>query len=117
MAEQQNKRSSNSPRSSSSNSSRNSRRSSSSPGLSGRDAIERVRREVPEVLGLTVESIVGLERADGKGWNVTVQVVELARIPRSTDVLGAYEVTVDAHGEVVGAQRRGRYYRNEANGD
>ena len=83
--------------------------------LSGREAIERVRADLPELLGHPVDSILGLERADeGKGWTVTAQVVELSRIPRSTDVLGAYEVTLDDNGELVGARRQGRYYRNQA---
>ena len=87
--------------------------------MSSREAIERVRREVPNVLGHTVDSIVGLERGEGKSWTVTIEVVELARVPRSTDVLGAYDVTLDANGELVGARRRGRYFRNgtDTNGD
>jgi hypothetical protein len=88
-----------------------SRRNSS---LSGREAIARVRADLPELLGHTVDSILGLEPTEDKGWTVTAQVVELSRIPRSTDVLGAYEVTLDNHGELVGARRQRRYYRNQA---
>jgi hypothetical protein len=50
-------------------------------GLSGREAIERVRRDLPQLLGRPVEAVLGLQRADDKGWTVTVQVVELSRIP------------------------------------
>ena len=97
-------------------SSQNSRRNSRSK-LSGREAIARVRADLPELLGLQVDSILGLDAADGKGWTVTAQVVELSRIPRSTDVLGAYEVTIDHHGELIGARRQRRYYRNQADQD
>ena len=86
-------------------------------GLSGREAIERVRRELPELLGHPVDAVLGLEPGDGKGWNVTVQVVELARIPHSTDVLGAYDVTLDQRGELQAYKRRRRYYRNQADED
>ncbi|MGH2859333.1 MAG: gas vesicle protein GvpO [Solirubrobacteraceae bacterium] len=86
-------------------------------GLSGREAIERVRAELPELLGLKVDSILGLESADASGWTVLAQVLELSRIPSSTDVLGSYEVTVDRNGELVGARRRRRYYRNQADED
>ena len=85
--------------------------------LSGREAIEQVRRELPALLGHPVDAVLGLEAADGKGWNITVQVVELARIPHSTDVLGAYEVTLDNRGEIQGYKRRRRYYRNQADED
>jgi Gas vesicle synthesis protein GvpO len=105
MAEQRSKRSPN-------GSARNSR-----GRLSGREAIERVRGELPELLGHPVEAVLGLEPDDSKGWNVTVQVVELSRIPHSTDVLGAYEVTLDKDGELQAYKRRRRYFRNQADED
>jgi hypothetical protein len=82
-------------------------------GLSGREAIERVRRDLPQLLGRPVEAVLGLQRADDKGWTVTVQVVELSRIPTTTDVLGSYEVTIDERGELVGYRRDRRYHRNQ----
>ena len=102
MAEQRSRRSQN-------GSGRNSRSK-----MSGREAIERVRRELPELLGHPIDAVLGLEPDDGKGWNVTVQVVELSRIPHSTDVLGTYEVVLDKEGEVQSYKRRRRYYRNQA---
>ena len=86
-------------------------------GLSGREAIERVRDELPQLLGRPIESVLGLEQADDRGWKLTVQVVELARIPHSTDVLGAYAVTLDQHGELTGYRRQRRYHRNQADED
>jgi hypothetical protein len=82
-------------------------------GLSGREAIERVRRELPELLGRPIESVLGVERDDENGWTVTVQVVELSRIPQTTDVLGAYTVRLDRNGELAGYRRSRRYYRNQ----
>jgi hypothetical protein len=54
---------------------------------------------------------------DGSEWRVTVEVVELARIPNTTDVLGKYEVTLDKDGEVTSARRTRRYPRAEAGED
>jgi Gas vesicle synthesis protein GvpO len=85
--------------------------------MSGREAIQNVRRELPELLGHPVDAVLGLQPDDGKGWQVTVQVVELSRIPHSTDVLGTYEVTLDKDGEVQSYKRRRRYYRNQADED
>jgi hypothetical protein len=85
--------------------------------MSGREAIERVRSELPPLLGHPVDAVLGLEPDEGKGWNVTVQVVELHRIPHSTDVLGTYEVTLDKDGELQSYKRRRRYYRNQADED
>jgi hypothetical protein len=105
MAEQRSKRSQNGSR-------RNAR-----GRISGREAIERVRGELPQLLGHPVDSVLGLEPQEDKGWSITVQVVELSRIPHSTDVLGAYEVTLDDEGEVTAYKRRRRYYRNQADED
>jgi hypothetical protein len=54
---------------------------------------------------------------DGSAWTVTVEVVELARIPNTTDVLGSYQVTLDREGEVTAARRIRRYYRSQAGED
>jgi hypothetical protein len=86
--------------------------------ISAREAIERVRGELPALLGHPVDSVLRLEPDDdNKGWTVTVQVVELSRIPHSTDVLGSYAVTLDQQGELMSYKRRRRYYRNQADED
>ena len=69
--------------------------------------------QVQELIGRPVEAVTGMEK-DGSSWTVTVEVVELSRIPNTTDVLGSYQVTLDREGEVTGARRTHRYYRSEA---
>jgi hypothetical protein len=94
-----------------------SRRNGSGDRLSGVEVIKRVRRDLPQLLGRPIEAILGLERDEDDGWQVTVQVVELSRIPHSTDVLGAYAVAVDGDGELTAYRRRRRYYRNQTDED
>jgi hypothetical protein len=86
-------------------------------GLSAREAVQRVREDLPDLLGRPLESVLGVQRDDEQGWTVTVAVVELRRIPSSTDVLGAYTVTLDDDGELTGYQRRRRYNRSQADED
>ena len=45
---------------------------------------------------------------------MTLEVVELSRIPTSTDVLASYELTLDGDGKLVRYQRGRRYYRSQA---
>ena len=97
--------------------SKSSSRRGSNSGLSAKEAIRRVRRELPALLGRPVESVLGAQRDEDELWQITVQVVELARIPNSTDVLGAYEVTLDKDGELAGYRRRRRYARGQADDD
>lgn len=89
----------------------------SKSGLSATEAIQRVREQLPGLLGRPVETVLGVERDEDELWQVTVQVVELARIPNSTDVLGAYRVTLDSDGELAGYRRRRRYTRGQADDD
>jgi hypothetical protein len=44
---------------------------------------------------------------------VTLEVIEMKRIPESTDVLSSYEVTIDDDGNVVSAAQRRRYRRSQ----
>jgi hypothetical protein len=73
-------------------------------------------QQLQMLTGRDVEGAAGLERADD-GWRVLLEVIEVARVPRATDVLGVYEVTVDADGDLVGYDRIRRYVRGQAGDD
>ena len=45
---------------------------------------------------------------------MTLEVLELQRVPSTTDVIGKYEVTLDKDGEVTGLQRTRRFTRAES---
>lgn len=66
-------------------------------------------------MGKPVEAVLGMERDEDEDvWMVIVQVVELRRVPNSTDVLGIYAVSVDQNGDVAGYRRMRRSYRSQA---
>ena len=73
----------------------------------------RAVEQMQDLIGRPVEAVTGLEQ-DGDDWTVTLEVLELERIPTTTDVLGRYEVKLDQDGELQGAQRTRRYPRSEA---
>ncbi len=60
--------------------------------------------------GKGAEGVVGIDRTDD-GWVVKVEVLELRRIPSTTDVLATYEVKTDESGDLMGYRRLGRYVR------
>jgi gas vesicle protein GvpO len=74
---------------------------------------ERARDAVRELRGVEAEAISGLERAPN-GWTITLEVVELHRIPESTDVLASYEVELAEDGGLVRFERARRYYRSQS---
>jgi hypothetical protein len=77
--------------------------------------IEQAREHVAALLGKEPESVSGMSRENG-AWSVMVEVVELHRVPDSTDVLSSYEVVLDDDGGLVHLERRGRYHRGQVEG-
>lgn len=69
-----------------------------------------------ELTGRRPESVLGL-RKEGDCWKVTVEVLELQRVPSSTDLLGSYVVTLGEDGELLGYERTRRYARGAAGED
>jgi hypothetical protein len=72
-----------------------------------------------QLVGLTgkeFEGIVGLSRSED-GWSVQVEVLDMRRIPSTTDVIAVYEVDVDEDGDLTGYRRLRRYLRGEAGDD
>jgi Gas vesicle synthesis protein GvpO len=78
-----------------------------------RSVVEAAREQLAALLGKDADSVSGLDR-NGDGWLVTLEVVEVARIPESTDVLASYEVELDGDRNLVRYVRRRRYYRSQA---
>lgn len=73
-------------------------------------------RQLLELTGAEVEGVTGLERTED-GWTVLVEVLELRRVPNSTDLLALYAVDVDADGDLLGYHRVRRYVRGQPDED
>jgi hypothetical protein len=67
--------------------------------------MEKVKSEVQRLIGLKLNSVVGITKRD-EGWKVTVEMVEKESIPSSMDILGIYEVYLDKNGEIEGFERK-----------
>jgi hypothetical protein len=82
---------------------------------SARDVARTAKETLQELTGFPPEAVTGVERnGDGNGWLVTVDVLELERIPSTTDVLASYEVELDDSGELVSFKRGRRFQRSQA---
>lgn len=80
---------------------------------SSREIAERAVEQMQNLMDRRIEAVTGMAK-DGDEWTVTLEVLELERVPSTTDVLGKYEVTLDKDGELTGLQRTRRYPRAEA---
>ena len=75
----------------------------------------RAMRTLAELVGCPAEGITGIRRNDD-GWIVEVEVLEVERVPETSDVLASYEVEIDNDGEIVEFHRLRRYLRTQTEG-
>jgi hypothetical protein len=75
--------------------------------------VEQAREQLEALLNRPVESVSGFERTHD-GWLVTLEVVEVSRIPESTDVLASYEMELDEDRNLIRYARVRRYHRSQA---
>ena len=81
------------------------------------ELLEVARLSVAEVTGNPVEGISGFRRDPDHGYIVTVEVLELQRVPSTMDLLAEYEVNLTDDGDMLGLTRRRRYHRASVDGD
>jgi hypothetical protein len=80
------------------------------PKVTAASVAEAAGEQLAQLAGKEVEGVTGIERTDD-GWKVQVEVLELRRVPSTTDVLAVYEVTMDEDGDLEGYRRHERYVR------
>ena len=77
------------------------------------EVASRAREQLEALLGRPVETVSSLERTHD-GWVVALEVVELSRVPESTDVLASYELELDENLDFRRYQQARRYTRSQA---
>ena len=77
------------------------------------EVVRSAREQLTALRGYEPESVSALERTPD-GWTVTFEVVELARVPDTTDVMASYELVLDDDANLVRYARIRRYSRSQA---
>ena len=80
--------------------------------MGGSEITQLAKEQIAQLSGLDPDRVSGLSR-DEDGWHVTVDMVELKRVPASTDVLGTYEALIDDQGNLMTYKRIRRYCRSD----
>lgn len=73
-------------------------------------AMRQAAQQLSELLGRPPESVSAL-RPTEDGWEASVEVLELERIPDTTSILASYKVLMDVEGELISYERTRRYSR------
>lgn len=77
------------------------------------EAAGRAREGLAALITHPAEGVSAVCRVED-GWRVSVDVVEVARIPDTTSLLATYEVDIDERGELREYRRVRRYRRGSA---
>ena len=73
---------------------------------------QAAREQLQQLTGLKVDTVSKLQKVED-GWLVNIEILEVRAVPDTKDLLGTYEVQLDAEGNVLSYQRTNRYRRGE----
>lgn len=73
---------------------------------------ERAKEQLAEVTGFSPVAAVGGFKGE-EGWHITVDAVEMVRIPNSTDIIGTYVVLLDQQGNMMKFEKKRARLRGE----
>ena len=72
----------------------------------------QVKDQLAELTRVKPDTISAISK-DEKGWHIIVEMVEMKRIPDSTDMLATYETLLDEDGNLINYHRTRRYLREQ----
>jgi hypothetical protein len=78
----------------------------------GTEIVQQARKQLAKLTSLTVDTVSAFTKKED-GWHVTLELIELKRIPGATDVLATYETRLDDEGNLINYHRTRRYLRNQ----
>lgn len=70
------------------------------------EVVEKAKKQLAEATKLPVSTVVGVSREKEKGWKVSLEMVEMKRIPEAMDSLGLYEAYLDEKGDLQSFERK-----------
>ena len=70
-----------------------------------KEIIESAKKQLAELTGFKEPAGIGLKK-EKEGWVVIVEIVEKKSIPEGMDILGTYEVHLDAKGNLIAYERK-----------
>ena len=83
-----------------------------------RELVASAREQLEDLTGRRVSSVLGFESdGDSGGWDMTLEVFELERVPETTSIMGCYRLKLDEDGDVVEYRRVRRYNRSRPDED
>lgn len=67
--------------------------------------LSQAQRQLTDVTGFKPVAVTHAAR-DDQGWHVGIELIEMARIPDASDLLGCYEVLLDEDAKMLRFERK-----------
>ena len=80
--------------------------------MTGLQIAQQAKEKLAELTGLTPDTVSSMKRNE-EVWHVSVEMIEMKRIPDSADVLATYQCVLDEDGGLVSYERVCRYNRSQ----
>lgn len=77
------------------------------------EVLREARAQLAELTGMAAETVSSFERTED-GWELEIEVLEMARVPDTMSLLASYQVSLDPYGVLTGYRRIRRYERGRA---
>ena len=74
--------------------------------------VEQAKKQMAEFTGLKPVTVTQVFK-DSQGWHISLDMLEMCRIPNATDVLGDFEVLLDEAGNMLKFERKATRLRAE----
>ena len=69
-----------------------------------RDIVKKAKEQLAELTGFTSPTAIGINK-EADIWHITVEITEKSSAAPNLDLLGIYDVRVDASGNLLGYER------------
>jgi hypothetical protein len=76
------------------------------------EIVEQAEAQLVRLTRLKPDTVSSVFKDEG-GWRITVEMIEMRRLPESGDLLATYDTHLDDSGNLVRYQRTRRYLRGE----
>jgi hypothetical protein len=77
------------------------------------DIVAAAKRQMAAITGLPPDTVARLDR-DEAGWDVAIDMLEHRAIPRTHDLIAAFQVKLDEGGRILSWKRTGRFTRAQS---
>ncbi len=72
--------------------------------MESKEIIEKAKKELADLTGFKEPAGIGLKK-EKEGWLVTVEITEKKSIPEGMDIIGTYDIHLDAKGDLLGYEK------------